>query len=256
MKFVHGPSDSFQIANPCCCLWQPECSHLHHVHLSPHTRHPPPPCLLERKRSFPTSIASNRARTLVSHLRCGHWSLNHSTSTVSIRARTLAICLHHVYLSANARLPLPPCPFKPEHPSPLELERSPSPPPCLLKCKRSFPTSIASNRARMLVSHLCHVHWSPNAPTSTMSIQAQTLAICLHHVYSSANTRLPPPPARTLSIHFHHVYSSANACLPPPPCLFEPERSSSISTTSIRAQLLVSCFLPPSYLFLRFLDRS
>ena len=123
MKFVHRPSNSFRITNPCCCLWQPERSHLHHVHSSPHARHPPPPCLLERKRSFPTSITSNQAQTLVSHLHRGHWSPNRSTSTMSIRAQTLVSHLHRVYLSPNARHPSQPLPFKRNHSFPVFYHR-------------------------------------------------------------------------------------------------------------------------------------
>ena len=125
---------------------------------------------------------------------------------MSIRAQTLAI-LHHVYSSANACLPLPPCPFEPERPSPLELERSPSPPPCLLKRKCSFPTSITSNRARTLVSHL---HWLECSPsTSTMSIRAQMLVSHLHRVYSSPNARHPSQPLpfehnRSFPVFYRH----------------------------------------------------
>ena len=172
-------------------------SHLQCVNPSPNARRPPPPCSnttaclplppcpVKPERSFPTSIMSIRARALVSRLHCLKSSPNAHSH------------LHHVHSSPHARHPPPPCP----------LER-----------KRSFPTSIASNRARTLVSHLRRVHSSP---------------------------------------HARH---------PPPPCLLECKRSfptsiasnrarTLIITTSIRAQLLVSCFLPPSYLFLRFLDR-
>ena len=49
-----------------CCLHHLKSSlnahsHLHHVHSSPHTHHPPPLCPLKYKCSFPTFITSNQA---------------------------------------------------------------------------------------------------------------------------------------------------------------------------------------------------
>ena len=167
----------------------------------------------------------------------------------------LAICLHHVYLSANIHLPLPPCPFKPERrlhlsssarhhlhhvysgtntrfppPSP-QIEpkcssptsvvsigaQTPPPPPCPFKLKHSPSASTMSIQAQILISHLHQLERLPSA--STMSIRAQTLVSHLHRVYSSLNT--------------HH---------PSQPLPFERNRSFPV-------------FLLPSYLFLHFLDR-
>ena len=181
------------------------------------------PCPVKPKYSFPTSIMSIQAQVLISCLHCLKLSLNAHSH------------LHHIHSSLHA------C-----HP----------PPPCLLEHKCLSLISIASNWAWMLVSHLCCVHWSLNTPTSTMSIWACMLAIHLHHVYLSADTCFPSPlpqiEPKCLSPTF--IMSIGVQTAPPPPCPFEPECLSSISTTSIWAQSLVSCFLLPLYFFLCFLD--
>ena len=88
-----------------------------------------------------------------------------------------------------------------------------------------------------------------SSSTPTVSIQAQPLTSYFHHVYSSANARLPPPmypfepehspSASTISIraqmlvsHLQCTHSSPNACHPPP-CLFEHKCSSATSTISV-----------------------
>ena len=186
---------------------------------------PPPPCPFELECSPSASTMSIRVQTLVSHFHRVHSSPN-ARLHLSSSARH-----HHVYSSANTCFPPPSPQIEPERSSPTSVMSIGAQTP---------PTSTVSIQAQTLAICLHHVYSSANAHLPPPP--ARMLAICFHHVYSSANAHLPPPPARTLAIRCHHVYSSTNARLPPPPCLFEPKRSSSISTTSIRAQSLVSCF--------------
>ena len=140
-------------------------------------------------------------------------SLNAPTSTMSIRARTLAIHLHHVYSSANARF-LPPSPqIEPE---------------------RLSPTSVVAIGARTTPPPLCPFELERLPSASTMSIRAQTLVSHFHRVHSSPNARLHL--SSSACHHLHHVYSGANACFPPPSPQIEPERSSPTSVMSIGAQ--------------------
>ena len=106
-----------------------------------------------------------------------------------------------------------------------------------------------------------------------MSIRAQSLISCLHHISLNPTTRLPPPPSQfernclcptptrssraqspvsilTMSIRAqllvsHRVNSSTTARVPPPPRQFEPDRSCPTPTVSIQAQPALACFLPP-----------
>ena len=109
-------------------------SHLHPLKSSPNAHFPPyrvrsrtiarlplPTCRFEPERSLPASTVSNRAQSLISHLR---------------RLKTLASHPHHVNSSRNARLLPPPCQFGPN---------------------RSSTTPTGSIRAQSLVSHLHHV---------------------------------------------------------------------------------------------------
>ena len=154
---------------------------------------------------------------------------------------------NHVHLSATARLPHPPGPFEPS--------RLPPTQPCQSERNRSCPTlyqafsgPIVRLRPNRIHSSVTTHHPHPPGPfepgrfTShpTVSIRAQSLISCLHHVVSSPTTRLPPPPcqfkrnrsspvstmsfqARPLVSHPHHVNLSATVRVPPPPCQFEPD---------------------------------
>ena len=229
MKFVHRPSDSFRIANPCCCLWQPKCSHLHHVysstnacflppspqiepeHLSPTSvmaigaqTAPPPPCPFELERLPSASTMSIRAQTLISHFHCVHLSPNaHLHLSLSTHHH-----LHRVYSGTNTRFPPPSPQIKPECSSPISVvsigAQTPPPPPCPFKLKHSPSASTMSIRAQMLISHL---HWLERLPSaSTMSIRAQMLVSHLHHVYSSPNARHPSQPLPFKHNHLFPVF--------------------------------------------------
>ena len=153
-------------------------SHIHPLESSPKAHFPPrlplPTCRFELERSLPVSIMSNRAQSLISHLRRQNICLpphhvnssrnarllppprqfgpdcSSTTPTVSIRARSLVSCLHHVPLSLTARLPPKLCQFEPD---------------------RSCPTPTVSTRARLLVSLPHSVNSSPTARASLPACQ-------------------------------------------------------------------------------------
>ena len=116
--------------------------------------------------------------------------------------------------------------------------RTAPPPPCPFELECSPSASTMSIRAQTLVSHFHHVHSSPNTCLHL------SLSAChhLHRVYSSANTRFPPPspqiePKRSSPTS---VVSIGAQTPPPPLCPFKLKRSPSASTMSIRAQTLIS----------------
>ena len=147
----------------------------------------------ERHRLCHTSTMSSRARSLIS---CLHQLLSTPIPRLHQALSSPAACLpiNHVDLSTTAHVSPAPCLPEPDRsrlpppPSPFELER-----------KHSFPASIASNRARTLVSHLRRVHSSATArllpppgpfelgrlsPTQPCPLE-RNRSSCVHYIVSS-----------------------------------------------------------------------
>ena len=152
-------------------------------------------------------------------------------------------CPNHVHSITTAYLLPPLGHFKPNH-----LTHTPTMSFQAWPLISSLPTSTMSIQAQMLISHLHHIHLSPNAcfplplsqiklkwslHASTVSIWAHLLIFHLQHVDSSLNTCLPPLLSQVeckhllstiiMSLqaqiyHLHCVNLSVAAHMPPPPC--------------------------------------
>ena len=127
--------------------------------------------------------------------------------------QTLISYSHCVNLSATAHLLLSPCPLEPN---------------------RSSLASLISFHAQLLISHLHCVLLSPNTCFYSHQVNSSLNACCLpppylfEHKCSSLTPNISIQ-AQMLAICLHHFYSSANAHLSPPMYPFEPECSSSTS---------------------------